>query len=193
VTGQLNFSSHVDAVIATAVRLVNALAPGEARGRPFAPPRGSDLPLAVAQALRAGRQDARNVRNDEAAQFSEIAGALHGVFAAVAADRVDDAASQVNVLLHRTGARPRLDRHDGEPWHLHFHGSDASLVNGWAAGCATSLAIALGSELYGRLGVCTADRCDRVYFDTSRNGTRRFCSTACQNRMKAAAFRARQA
>jgi predicted RNA-binding Zn ribbon-like protein len=53
--------------------------------------------------------------------------------------------------------------------------------------------VVLGSDLYGRLGVCTADRCDRVYVDTSRNGTRRFCSTACQNRIKAAAFRARQA
>jgi predicted RNA-binding Zn ribbon-like protein len=27
--------------------------------------------------------------------------------------------------------------------------------------------------------------------DTSRNGTRRFCSTSCQNRVKAAAFRAK--
>jgi predicted RNA-binding Zn ribbon-like protein len=34
--------------------------------------------------------------------------------------------------------------------------------------------------------------CDRVFVDVSRNGTKRFCSTACQNRPKAAAFRARQ-
>ena len=44
----------------------------------------------------------------------------------------------------------------------------------------------------GRLGVCAAERCDRVYVDTSRNATRRFCSTACQSRTKAAAFRARR-
>ena len=62
---------------------------------------------------------------------------------------------------------------------------------GWAAGCATGLAVVLGSEFHDRLGVCTAPRCDRVYVDTSRNGTRRYCSTACQNRVKAAAFRAR--
>jgi hypothetical protein len=31
-----------------------------------------------------------------------------------------------------------------------------------------------------------------VFVDVSRNGTKRFCSTACQNRVKAAAFRARQ-
>ena len=29
------------------------------------------------------------------------------------------------------------------------------------------------------------------YVDTSRNGTRRYCSTSCQNRVKTAAFRAR--
>jgi predicted RNA-binding Zn ribbon-like protein len=49
----------------------------------------------------------------------------------------------------------------------------------------------VGSSLHGRLGVCSAERCDRVYVDTSRNGSRRFCSTACQNRVKAAAFRAK--
>jgi len=87
-----------------------------------------------------------------------------------------------------------LERHDGEPWHLHFHSADeTSMVKGWQAGCATGLAIVLGGELYDRLGVCTAPHCDRVYVDTTRNGSRRFCSTACQNRVKAAAFRERRA
>jgi predicted RNA-binding Zn ribbon-like protein len=53
--------------------------------------------------------------------------------------------------------------------------------------------VVLGSESHDRLGVCTAPRCDRVYVDTSRNGTRRYCSTSCQNRVKTAAFRARLA
>jgi len=193
VTGQVNFSSHMDAVVAVAVRLVNALTPGEARGRPYSPPAADDLPAVVAEALQAGRRPPRDVTADEAAGFGMVAGALRAVFDLVAADRIDEAACEVNALLAFTGARPQLDRHDGEPWHLHFHGADDSLVTGWAAGCATGLAVVLGSDLYGRLGVCTAERCDRVYVDTSRNGTRRFCSTACQNRVKAAAFRARQA
>lgn len=183
----------MDAVVAVAVRLVNALTAGEAHGRPYAPPAGDDLPAAVADALQAGRRPPRDLSQDEAVEFGMVAGALRSVFEAVAAGRLDDAAREVNALLALTGARPQLDRHDGEPWHLHFHGSTDSLVTGWAAGCATGLAVVLGSDLYGRLGVCTAERCDRVYVDTSRNGTRRFCSTACQNRIKAAAFRARQA
>jgi len=51
----------------------------------------------------------------------------------------------------------------------------------------------LGGSHSDRLGVCTAPRCDRVYVDTSRNGTRRYCSTSCQNRVKTAVFRARMA
>jgi predicted RNA-binding Zn ribbon-like protein len=51
----------------------------------------------------------------------------------------------------------------------------------------------IGGDLAGRLGVCQAAQCDRVYVDTSRNAARQFCSTACQNRAKAAAFRARRA
>ena len=67
----------------------------------------------------------------------------------------------------------------------------AGAEHGWAAGCATGLAVVLGGSRYDRLGVCTGPRCDRVYVDTSRNGTRRYCSTSCQNRVKTAAFRAR--
>ncbi|HVB42223.1 MAG TPA: CGNR zinc finger domain-containing protein [Streptosporangiaceae bacterium] len=190
----MNFSSHVDAVVTVAVRLANALTPGDARGRPYLPPGGgASLAAAATAALRAGRPDSRSATPAEATEFAAIALALRRVFDAVAAGDIDDAAARVNELLRQTGARPWLDKHDGEPWHLHFHGADESLVTGWAAGCATGLAVVLGSDLHGRLGVCTADRCDRVYVDTSRNGTRRFCSTACQNRVKAAAFRARQA
>lgn len=183
----------MDIVVTVAVRLVNALTPGQAHGRRFDPPPERELPEAVTDAMRPYRPGARDVTLDEAIEFREAALALREVFDAVADDRLDDAAALVNALLLSTGARPWLDRHDGEPWHLHFHGAEDTLAAGWAAGCATGLAVVLGSDLVGRLGVCTADRCDRVYVDTSKNGTRRFCSTACQNRVKAAAFRARQA
>jgi predicted RNA-binding Zn ribbon-like protein len=186
----VNFTSHLDAVVTVAVRLANALTPGEAHGKPYLPPEGDALPAAVTDALRAGRPDTREVSPAEAAEFTGVAQAIRTVFDAVVADRTDAAASLVNEMLARTGARPHLDRHDGEPWHLHFHGAEDSLVTGWAAGCATGLAVVLGSDLQGRLGVCTAPRCDRVFVDSSRNGTRRFCSTACQNRVKAASFRA---
>ena len=189
----MNFNSHLDSVITVAVRLVNTLTPGEARGRGYQPPAGDAACAAVTAALRTGQRSARQVTSAEATLLADTAARLRAVFDAVEADEVDAAASLVNAMLAETGARPQLDRHDGEPWHLHFHSKGDSLTQGWAAGCATGLAVVLGTDMYRRLGVCTAPRCDRVYVDVSRNGTRRFCSTACQNRVKAAAFRARQA
>lgn len=236
VTGQVDFTSHMDAVVTVAVQLVNTLAPGEAHGRRYQPPAGEDLIEAVSAVLRdglargeaeqpgeaergpagghpaaggrsqahhrhAGQADShqaeaaarpgRLVTAAEAAAFGPVALALREVFAAHAAGDADGAAHRVNELLARTGARPELRRHDGQAWHLHFPGRTGALVEGWAAGCATGLAVVLGNGVGWRLGICSAPRCDRAYVDTSRNGTRRFCSTACQNRVKAAAFRAK--
>jgi len=188
----VNFNSHLDSVIAVAVSLVNTLTPGEARGRSYQPPAADAACAAVTAALRTGQRSARQVTGPEAADLGATAATLRTVFDAVEAEQVDEAARILNSMLAETGARPQLDRHDGEPWHLHFHSLSDSLAQGWAAGCATGLAVVLGTDMYRRLGVCTAPHCDRVYVDVSRNGTRRFCSTACQNRVKAAAFRARQ-
>lgn len=110
-----------------------------------------------------------------------------------AADRGDTAraARLVNALLLDSEARAALDEFDGE-YHLHFHGPDTTFARGWAAGIASALAMALGGNIYRRLGVCEAPACDRVYVDASKNSHKRFCSTRCQSRVKAAAHRARQ-
>jgi predicted RNA-binding Zn ribbon-like protein len=193
VTGQVNFNSHTDTVVGMAVALVNLLTPGEDRSRAYEPPAGAER-AARLNTLFKSAASRTHVTETDADAFGPVAAHLRAVFAAVAAGDIDGAAHQVNDLLAATGAHPALERHDGEPWHIHFHSADeTSAAKGWAAGCATGLAIVLGGELYDRLGVCTAPHCDRVYVDTSRNGSRRFCSTTCQNRVKAAAFRERHA
>ncbi len=193
----MTFDRHLGNVLSVATRLVNALAPGAYEGgRPTAPPGERERVAAVAEALGGeglggeGRPRPR-VTTDAAAQLGVAAVALREVFEHAAAGRTKQAAKVVNDLLRRTGARPQLDPAPGGGWQLHFHGSDYSLAVGWAAGCASGLAVVLGSDLAGRLGVCGASGCDRVYVDSSRNGAKRFCSTACQNRTKATAYRAR--
>jgi predicted RNA-binding Zn ribbon-like protein len=189
----VDFNSHTDTVVRMAVALVNLLTPGEDRSRKYLPPEGAERAAALNTLFKSAGSRV-DVTEADAEAFGPVAADLRAVFAAVAACDIDSAARQVNDMLTATGAHPALERHDGEPWHIHFHSADErSRVKGWAAGCATGLAIVLGGELYDRLGVCTAPHCDRVYVDTSRNGSRRFCSTACQNRVKAAAFRERHA
>ncbi len=192
VTGQVMFDGHVVALLDAAVSLVNTLTDGERQGRPYTAPRGTRLPQAVHEALPPSPRRS-SVEPGHAAHLAHTAQQMRAVFEAVDRGRLDEAARTVNVLLLATGARPQLDRVEGEPWQVHFHGSDDSLSVGWSAGCATALALAIGSDLAGRLGVCAAPHCDRVYVDASRNAVRHFCSTACRSRVKAAAFRARKA
>ncbi|MFF4647632.1 CGNR zinc finger domain-containing protein [Streptomyces sp. NPDC001389] len=193
------FDSHVALLLDHAAALVNALTDGEARGRPYAAPRGAELPSAVDTAVsHSAGSLPRAIDAAQAEYLAATARSMREVFEAVQDDRPDDAATTVNRLLRDSGARPRLDRTaDGggggeAPWQLHFHGADDSFAADHSAACATGLALAVAGSLTGRLGVCRADRCDRVYVDTSRNAARQFCSTACQNRTKAAAFRARK-
>lgn len=188
------FDSHIEVLLEAAVALVNNLTDGERHGRRYAAPTGTGLPTAAAAALTASGQARvpEQLPGDSAVYLTRAAQVMRGVFEAMEEGRVDDAAAAVNRLLRETGARPQLDRVAGEPWQVHFHGSSDSYGVGWSAGCATALALAVGSELAGRLGVCSAPHCDRVYVDTSRNSVRRFCSAPCQSRVKAAAFRARR-
>jgi predicted RNA-binding Zn ribbon-like protein len=187
------FDSHVELLLEAASSLVNELTAGERRGRRYTPPSGSELLAAAAAALPSRVQGAPETLPRESAEYlSRAAQTMRIVFESMEDGREDEAAAAINWLLRETGARPQLDRMPGEPWQVHFHGSDDTYGVGWSAGCATALALAVGSELAGRLGVCRAPRCDRVYVDSSRNAVRQFCSAPCQSRVKAAAFRARQ-
>jgi predicted RNA-binding Zn ribbon-like protein len=188
----MKFDSHVVSLLETAVGLVNGLTPGEARGRSVAPPTGAALSSLVAEVLAPRGGAPPRLRPADTIQLVAVADRLRQVYEHVDDGRLEDAAAIVNELLRDFGARPQLDHDSRDGWNVHFHGVDDSVVVGWTAGCAAALALAIGSDLAGRLGVCDAERCDRVYVDTSRNGARRFCSTACQNRTKAAAFRTRQ-
>ena len=183
--------SHTLRRAQAAADLANALVPGLRRGRPFAAPADGAELLERANAvigahtgLEVDLDDARGLQRS-AAQFSEV-------FTALEADRHDTAAEKLNEMIVEYGARPTLVKHDGEPWHLHYHPADTPRVAGLSGGFAVGLAILIGTGRADRLGTCSADACDRAYVDASRNGTKRFCSTACQNRAKTAAFRARQ-
>lgn len=191
-TSQVNFDSHVLNLLTASVQLVNRLTPGQSGGVDVAAPTGEALTVATADALGDDGRRRPEVQASDAKQLAAVATRMRVIFEAAHEGDTDRAASEVNALLLDTNARPQLDRTGTPGWNLHFHGADDSLANGWAAGCAAGLAMALGSDLAGRLGVCAAPACDRVFVDASKNSKRRFCSPQCQSRVKAAAHRARQ-
>lgn len=90
-------------------------------------------------------------------------------------------------------AAPVLVRHDHGPWHLHFTASAATLSERWCADLSVAVAVLLGSAAVTQLKGCAAENCDRLFLDTTRSRTRRFCGSSCQNRVKVTAFRRRAA
>ncbi len=186
----MRFDSHVERLLEATVALVNLASPGEAHGAAYEPPAGDDLVRGVADATSSPERRSRPTAT-EAGALLAVVPQVRDVFEAADRDDLAAAASVVNDLLAATAARPRLDSDDEGRYQLHFHGPDDGFVRGWQAGLASGLAMAVGSDLGGRLGVCAAPACDRVYVDGSKNGTRRFCSARCQSRVKAAAHRAR--
>jgi len=50
----------------------------------------------------------------------------------------------------------------------------------------------IGDGQDSRDGSCAATDCATYFYDLSKNQSRRYCSLACQNRIKAAAYRSRQ-
>jgi predicted RNA-binding Zn ribbon-like protein len=170
------------------VELVNGLAIGRAFGRAVDP----QEPRAVIAPILAGDPTWPSVRSGDVAGLVALAARLRAVFDKVGNEDLDDAARRLNGLLAAHPAHPYLAK-EGRVWRLHHHPADAELVPMATAICAEALARVIGAGAAHRLGTCGADECERVFLDSSKNASRRFCSTTCQNRVKALTFRRRHA
>jgi len=123
-------------------------------------------------------------------EFAALAERLHAVVVAAAEARVDDAARRINELLTDSPAVPHLELTEGR-WTLHHHAQHAGVVAAWTAICAEALARLVDEGRAERVHLCESPSCGRAFIDTTKSGTRRFCSERCQNREKAAARRSR--
>ena len=98
---------------------------------------------------------------------------------------------RVNAMLRDVMALPQLLKHDGFDYHLHATPSDAPLADRMLVEAAMAFVDVIRQQERHRLRICQAADCTDVLVDLSRNCSRRYCSTACGNRMNVAAFRAR--
>jgi predicted RNA-binding Zn ribbon-like protein len=104
----------------------------------------------------------------------------------------DDAVDAVNRMLREARAVPHLVRHDDYDWHIHATEPDAPLAERIRVEAAMALIDVIRMDETRRLRVCGADDCDGLFLDLSRNGSKRFCSVRCGNRVNMTAFRARK-
>ena len=105
----------------------------------------------------------------------------------------DAAAAEVNDMLRAASALPSLVRHDEFDWHLHATAPDAPLAERIRVEVALALVDVIRSNESSRLRACGAPDCEGILLDVSRNGSKRYCSIRCGNRMNMVAFRERRA
>ncbi len=105
----------------------------------------------------------------------------------------DEAVPVVNRMLSDASALPFLTRHDSLDWHLHATEASAPLAERIRVEVALALIDVIRSNEWGRLRSCAASDCTGVFVDLSRNGSKRFCSIRCGNRMHMVEHRARAA
>ncbi|PRX66004.1 CGNR zinc finger protein [Nonomuraea fuscirosea] len=180
ITGQSQIDSYVGRWAELAVLLVNELHVTRARGRPVTPP--ANRRAALDEALHGhGWTPGRPLTDADAERLAGVAAELHPAFAGDV--------TALNQVLLRHGAVPTLY---GDPPRLAFHRAGASLPDAWAADAATALAMVIGVGQGARLRSCEAEGCELVFFDVTKNTSRRFCGLSCQNRAKASAYRARR-
>jgi predicted RNA-binding Zn ribbon-like protein len=125
------------------------------------------------------------------AEANRAAATAQLVRAVALADAEDDVLDRLNELLALARPRPYATQHDGE-LHLHYARPEASALEQLTTTVAMGLSQVVVQHGWRRLGVCSAEGCDDVYVDTSRNASRRYCSNTCASRSTVAAYRARQ-
>ncbi len=105
----------------------------------------------------------------------------------------DELVVVVNRWLREVRALPELVRHDRFDWHLHATAPDAPLADRIRAEGALALAEIIRADQTAGCGCARADDCDGLLVDQSRNGSKRFCSVRCGNRVNQQGFRERLA
>lgn len=105
----------------------------------------------------------------------------------------DEAVAEVNRMLAEAGALPQLVRHGSSDWHLHGVTPETPLAQRMQVEAALAFVDVIRTDEMGRLRVCAAPDCAGLLLDLSRNGSKRFCSVRCGNRMNMIAYRERNA
>jgi predicted RNA-binding Zn ribbon-like protein len=104
----------------------------------------------------------------------------------------DDAVVTINRMLAEHHAVPRLVTHDEWDYHLHATDADAPLADRIVVETAMAMVDVVRADEMARLSICAEASCEGIVLDLSRNRSRRFCSTACGNRVAVAAYRSRR-
>jgi predicted RNA-binding Zn ribbon-like protein len=171
----MDYGHYTTRTVEEAVQLCNALANR-------AEPPGPDELRAMLGRLDLGPGDL------DVEGLTHLAARLRRVFTT---DQLADRVAILNDLITLYQPHPSIVDHDGQGYHLHYHPPGAGHLRTIGASMVMALGTVLCDFGESRLGVCP--QCADVFVDTTRNGSQRFCSRTCANRVHAASHRARAA
>ncbi len=119
--------------------------------------------------------------------------ALHGRLSGLATANAESTVTWVNDELTDLQITPSLTTHDNAGLHIHWTPESAAFDEQVVADILMALAQELCDHGTDRFGSCAAADCDHLFYDATRNGSRRFCSDPrCASRTHTADHRARQ-
>ena len=114
-------------------------------------------------------------------------------FASLPSSSAEQSAAWVNAELVELDIAPSLTEHDGAALHIHWTPSSARFDDQVVADVLMALAQELCDTGTSRFGVCSATDCEHLFYDATRNGSRRFCNDPrCASRTHTADHRRRQ-
>jgi hypothetical protein len=114
-------------------------------------------------------------------------------FSTLATARVEPTVAWINHELAELHITPSLTDHDGAELHIHWTPVTAPFDEQVLTDFFMALAQETCDHGTSRFGTCAAADCEHLFYDATRNGSRRFCSDPrCASRTHTADHRARQ-
>lgn len=159
----------------------------------------SDAADGLADTLRAvlvghGFLRAKRASDAEMLAFADRCVPVARMVASLPDAELADAVERVNTSLESSAIAPSLSAHDGFALHIHWTSPTTPFAHQVAVDLLMGLTQTLCDHGVTRFGRCAADECDHVFYDATKNRSRRFCSDPkCASRTHTAAHRARRA
>jgi predicted RNA-binding Zn ribbon-like protein len=179
--------TEIRQTIEALVDVVNALADAAAD------PRGAD-PVDV-RALLDDHHFSRAAGASAAAieRVAERVGSMVDTLTALPDSLPEPTVAWINARLRDIHITPSLTDHDGADLHIHWTPASATFDDQVVADFLMAVAQEVCDHGTSRFGICAATDCDHLFYDVTRNGSRRFCADPrCASRTHTADHRRRQ-
>lgn len=129
--------------------------------------------------------------SDDLPDLRRLASTMNAILTEICSGREDRAMKLLNAAMEKHPPRPSMT-FASDRWHLHLQPRRDRWTTELATAVTMELAMFLSHFGPHRVGRCDAEPCTNFFLDSTKNESKRFCSTRCANRATVRAFRRRR-